>query len=131
MKAILRSSRQLIVYGMIGCMGASLDFIIFWLLTNRVGIHYQLSNFIGVLFGITNNFFLNAYFNFKTTDRLFVRFISFLGVGLTGWGMSAGLLWVFIDRMGMANAYAKLLTIFFVTAVQFVLNKFITFKKRS
>ena len=116
---------------MIGCTGASLDFIIFWLLTNRFCFHYQLSNFIGVLFGITNNFFLNAYFNFKTTDRLFVRFISFLGVGLTGWGMSAGLLWVFIDRMGMANAYAKLLTIFFVTAVQFVLDKFITFKKRS
>lgn len=110
-------------------MGASLDFIIFWLLTNRIGFHYQLSNFIGVLFGITNNFFLNAYFNFKATDRMIVRFVSFLGVGLTGWGMSAGLLWAFIDRMGMANAYAKLLTIFFVTAFQFVLNKFITFRK--
>ena len=129
MKAILRSSRQLIVYGMIGCMGASLDFIIFWLLTNRVGLHYQLSNFVGVLFGITNNFFLNAFFNFKMTDRLFVRFVSFLGVGLTGWGMSAGLLWAFIDRMVMENAYAKLLTILLVTAVQFVLNKFITFRK--
>ena len=109
-------------------MGASLDFLIFWVLTNRAGFHYQLSNFIGVVFGITNNFFLNAYFNFKTTDRLFVRFASFLGVGLTGWVMSAGLLWVFIDRMGIVNAYAKLLTIFFVTAVQFVLNKFITFR---
>lgn len=129
MKAILRSSRQLIFYGMIGCMGASLDFIIFWVLTNRGGLHYQISNFIGVLFGITNNFVLNAFFNFKTTDRLLVRFVSFLGIGLTGWGMSAGLLRVFIGRMGMENAYAKLLTIFFVTAVQFVLNKFITFRK--
>lgn len=114
---------------MIGCVGASFDFIVFWLLTNRVGIYYQLSNFIGVLFGITNNFFLNAFLNFKTTDRLFVRFASFLGVGLTGWCVSAGLLWAFIDRMGMANTYAKLLTIFFVTAVQFVLNKFVTFRK--
>ena len=110
-------------------MGASLDFIIFWLLTNKVGLHYQLSNLVGVLFGITNNFFLNAFFNFKTTDRLLARFACFLGVGMTGCGISAGLLLAFIGGLRMENVYAKLLTIFFVTAVQFILNKFITFRK--
>lgn len=123
--------RELIVYGMIGCTGAGMDFVIFWFLTNKVGVHYQLANVISVTFGITNNFFLNAFFNFRTTDFLFRRFVKFFSVGMLGWGLSAGLLWLFISQFGWVEVFAKLCTIFFVTVIQFLLNKAITFRKVS
>lgn len=129
MKIQLAKYRQLIVYCIIGCTGATLDFIVYALLTNGVGMHYQLANFLSVSFGIINNFFWNCYFNFKTKDRILKRLVSFYSVGMFGWFLSAVCLGLFIEIMKFNELLAKLGTIFFVTVVQFCLNKFITFRK--
>jgi len=123
--------RELIVYCMIGCTGAALDFVIYAILTGSAGLHYQLANFLSVSFGIVNNFFLNRHFNFKVKDRTLSRLLSFYAVGMFGWALSAGCLWLFIECMGLNSLIAKLGTIFFVTIVQFCLNKFITFRKEK
>lgn len=126
-----RRYRELVVYCIIGCTGAGLDFVIYIAFTSLLGIHYQLANFLSVTFGIVNNFFLNAYFNFKTRDRMLVRFVSFYSVGMFGWALSAGCLWLFIECLGVNAILAKLGTIVLVTIVQFCLNKFITFRKTN
>lgn len=128
-KLLFAKYRQLIVYCIIGCTGATLDFVVYVLLTGYVGLHYQIANFLSVSFGIINNFFLNRQFNFKTKDKMLMRLASFYGVGMFGWALSAGCLWLFIEVMGLNAIVSKLSTIFFVTIVQFCLNKFITFKK--
>lgn len=128
-KLLLAKYRQLIVYCIIGCTGATLDFIVYAFLTNGVGMNYQLANFLSVSFGIINNFFWNCYFNFKTKDKILKRLLSFYSVGMFGWALSAGCLWLFIEVMGLNGLVAKLGTIFFVTVVQFCLNKLITFRK--
>ena len=98
-KKLFNKYRELVVYCMIGCTGAGLDFIIYAVLTNFVGLHYQLANFFSVSFGIINNFFLNRHFNFKTKDRLFARLCSFYAVGMFGWALSAFCLWLLIEKM--------------------------------
>ena len=128
-KSLACRYRQLIVYCVIGCTGATLDFIIYAILTSSVGMHYQFANFISVSFGIINNFFWNCHLNFKMKDRMLLRLFSFYLVGMFGCALSAGLLWLFIEVMGLNSLVAKFGTIFFVTVVQFCLNKFITFKK--
>ncbi len=125
----LKKYRELILYCMIGCTGAALDFIVYASLTRFAHVHYQWANLISVSFGIINNFFLNARFNFRTRDRLLLRFASFYLVGMTGWAISAGCLHLFIGILDFNEIAAKLLTIFIVTAIQFLMNKFITFKK--
>lgn len=129
LRQLLVRYRQLILYCIIGCTGAALDFIIYALLTKNIGLHYQLANFLSVSFGIINNFFWNCYFNFKTKDKILKRLASFYSVGMFGWALSAGCLWLFIEVMGLNGLVAKLGTIFFVTVVQFCLNKLITFRK--
>lgn len=120
--------RELIAYCAIGCTGATLDFVVYALLTNFAGLHYQLANILSVSFGIVNNFFLNRQFNFRTKDRTLARLCGFYAVGMFGWALSAGLLWLFIEQMTLNTLVAKLGTIVFVTIVQFCLNKFITFR---
>lgn len=121
--------RELFVYCLIGCTGAMLDFVIYALLMNVASLHYQPANFLSVSFGIVNNFFLNRHFNFKVKDRLVVRLVSFYAVGMFGWATSAVLLWLFVERLGLKEILAKLVTIIFVIILQFTLNKSITFRK--
>jgi len=121
--------RNLILYCMIGCVGASLDFGIFSFLTLGCALHHQLANIISISCGIITNFFLNYFFNFKSNGKILLRLLSFYLVGLTGLGLSALLLWLFIDRFGIAVLPAKFGTIFFVTVMQYTLNKMISFRK--
>lgn len=122
--------RQLIVYCIIGCSGATLDFIFYVVLTRAAEVHYQFANFLSVSVGIVNNFFLNCFFNFKTKDRICYRLASFYFVGMFGWALSACLLWLAVEIIGMNVAMSKLATIAIVTIVQFSLNKLITFKRK-
>ena len=57
-QTILKSYKELIVYCIIGGTGATLDFLIYSLLTKEAGIHYQIANIVSVSAGIINNFFL-------------------------------------------------------------------------
>ena len=131
--AVARSSglRELILYCIIGCTGAGLDFLIYVFLAKCAGVHYQVANLIGVNAGIINNFILNRHFNFKTQDRVLLRLGCFYAVGMLGCALSAGCLWLLIERLGLGTAAAKLGTIALVTVVQFCLNKFITFRKTA
>lgn len=126
---LFKKYRELVVYCMIGATGATLDFVIYATLTSCVEFHYQLANFIGVSFGIVNNFFWNYFFNFKVRGKMLLRLASFYCVGMIGCMLSAGCLCLFIEQMKLNTLVAKLGTIFLVTVVQFCLNKFITFKK--
>lgn len=130
-KELFLRYKELVVYCMIGCTGAGLDFVVYAILTSFIGLHYQIANFISVSFGIINNFFLNRQFNFKTKDKTITRLCSFYTVGMFGWMLSATLLWLFIEKLGTNTLIAKIGTIFLVTVVQFCLNKFITFKKSN
>ena len=76
------SLAELVRYCVIGVSGATLDALLFYLLTH-IGIHYQIANLISVSCGIVNNFFLNAFFNFKTKNRLLFRFCSFCSGSLS------------------------------------------------
>ena len=123
--------RELIKYFIIGCSGALLDFIVYTILLKAFGMNYLLANALSVTAGITNNFFLNAYLNFKVTDNMFKRFISFYLVGMLGLLISEILLYLLVDIMSMNSIIAKIITIFVITIVQFILNKTITFKKKK
>lgn len=128
---LIKVYRELIIYCIIGCTGATIDFVLYTILTGWLDMHYQLANFLGISFGVINNFFLNYFFNFKTKDRMMTRLASFYSVGMLGWILSAFLLWLLVERLGINSIVAKLATIVLVTVVQFLLNKFITFRKTN
>lgn len=128
-KRELKKHREFVVYCFIGGTGVCLDFVVYYILTQLAGVNYQIANAIGVSCGICNNFFWNAFFNFKQKDRLFLRFCSFYCVGLLGLGVSAFLLWLMVGLLAWNELIAKLLIIFIVTIIQFTLNKFVTFRK--
>lgn len=117
----------LILYGLIGCFTSSLDFVFFSIL-QWLGIYYIVANCFSVLVGITTSFYLNRKFNFKVKNKTVKRFTMFLTVGLCGMMASNLILYLCIEKIGMDNLLSKLLSIVLVVTVQFLLNRFITFR---
>lgn len=120
--------RNLILYGIIGSFTSFIDFCVFTVLSNYVGIYYLVSNCISVLVGITTSFLLNRAYNFKVKDHTKRRFVSFLSVGLCGLVLSNLILYIGIDLLNLNDIIVKLASIVLVVGFQFILNKFVTFR---
>lgn len=125
-KHLYNTHRNFILYGIIGVSGALLDLVIFLILFNLLDISAVPATAISVLFGITNNFILNTIFNFKKTDRLFLRYISFMSIGVFGLLLSTLIL--ALGEVFAVNAnLSKVLSIPIIVLFQYFLNKRLSF----
>lgn len=128
-KECYQKFRNLILYGIIGSFAAALDFAVFTLLAKYLGVYYLIANCISVLVGITTSFILNRSYNFKVKDKVKRRFAIFLIVGLCGLCLSNLILWLGIDLLHIDEIITKLASIILVVGFQFLLNKFVTFRR--
>lgn len=130
LKDAVKRHRLLIGYGVIGIFAASLDFLIYTFLTSTSHLNYQIANIISVHCGMACSFIMNRQFNFKTKDKTIKRFFCFYLIALFGLGISAFLLYVFVDLLHLHPTISKLVTILIVALIQFILNKTITFRSK-
>lgn len=150
-----RYIKELIKYGLVGIVGLIIDMGIYYLLVDQYAVEYAASSFFSGLlsfFGIglslrtidilissiisstlaiINNFILNSYFTFKVTDKKFRRFSSFFGVAAIGMVVSTVLLTLFIDVLNIGEMPAKAIAVLIVAMMQFVINKFFTFRQKN
>lgn len=129
LKDIYSRFRNLILYGIIGGLCAALDFGVYTALCHFDIMPYLWANIISIHVGIFMSFILNRSINFKVKDKTTKRFLSFYAVGLTGLGISEMMLYLMVTLGGMNELLCKLISIVVVALIQFVLNKFITFRK--
>ncbi len=129
MKDFFSRNEQLILYCVIGASGATLDFLVYSLLVKTALLQYQAANAVGYTSGTLLSFFLNAHFNFKTRDWLALRLLSFCTVALLGWATSAGTLYLLVHRLGLDKYLSKLATMVVVVALQYNLNRLISFRQ--
>ena len=143
--------RQLVKYGLVGLVGIIIDMGVFYLLAEKLSVHYpfseyirdllegkmsvhlintDISHIISSILAITNNFILNSYFTFKVTDNKLKRFMSFAGVAAVGLVISTTLMTLFVGQFKIDEMLSKILATCIVAAMQFCINKFVTFKQR-
>lgn len=120
--------RHLILYGLIGGFCATLDFVVYSALCYWDFMPYLCANIISIHIGIFTSFILNRSVNFKVKDKVTTRFLSFYAVGLVGLGISELMLYLMVTKGGLNAIVCKLISIVVVALIQFVLNKYITFK---
>jgi putative flippase GtrA len=113
----------------IGASGVTLDFLVYSLLVKTAVLEYQAANAAGYASGTLLSFFLNAHLNFKTRDRIALRLFSFCAVALLGWAASVGSLYVLVARLGLDKYLSKLATLAVVVALQYNLNRLLSFRK--
>ena len=124
------SFNQLVKYVLIGILGLVVDFGTYWILTD-ININVEIANMISSTCGIINNFFCNSYTNFKVHNRMFLRFISYFLVGQITTVFTTISLFIFATKLGFSHLIVKVIATIVATLIQFVLNKFVTFRKNS
>ena len=98
-KTIYQKFRNLILYGLIGGLSSTVDFLIYTALVKYVMENYLVANSLSVTTGIIISFTLNRKYNFKVTDKTAKRFLMFFAVGFSGMIVSNVLLYLFIDEL--------------------------------
>lgn len=131
MKNLLRQNRQFLLYCVIGFSGVGLDFGIYSLLVKTGTLDYQAANAVGYASGTLLSFILNAKLNFRVTDKIALRLLSFFSVAFLGWLVSAGLLHLLIGRFGGNKYFSKAATLVVVVLLQYNLNRWLSFRKTS
>jgi len=129
--ALFHGNRQFLLYCLIGASGVTLDFLIYSAIVKWGGGHYQIANAVGYASGTAFSFTLNARFNFKVSDWLAMRLISFFGVASLGWAASAGFLQLTVGWLGWNKYLAKLMTIFVSVPLKYNLNRLFSFRKAN
>ena len=131
MKKLLLQKRQFLLYCVIGSVGSTLDFSIYSQLVHSGLARFQVANAIGYASGTLLSFTLNAWLNFRITDRIAVRLARFVGVGMLGWLVSAGLLQLLIGGWGVNKYAAKLVVLGVIVLLQYNLNRLVSFRKTA
>ena len=117
---------RFIRYCLCGGLGVTFDYLLYLTLI-YIGLGIQAANAAGYISGTLVSFFLNRQFTFAILDRTARRLILFCSVAGLGLSLSAGLLWIFVEHLSLDPAIGKLGTLPFVLALQFLLNKYVTF----
>ena len=117
------------LYCLCGGTGIITDLIVYFI-SLRLGLFYMYANALGYLLGTVMSFILNRKITFGVSDKVLLRLAIFLCVALFGFSMSAIMLWFLINFYFVSEQIAKLFTLPVVMALQFFLNKQLTFNER-
>ena len=125
-KNLIALLKNLILYGLIGGTAAVLDYGIFALVNHLSGSTIpEISSICGQTVGFIFSFTLNTFINFKKTDKLLKRFLSYLVIVLIGMAITTVAIYLLKNIIDIY--LLKFLCLVVVSLIQFILNKTITY----
>lgn len=120
---------QFFKFGMVGvantAIGLGSYYVFLWL-----GLHYQIANICSWLISVYNAFYWNNKYVFKNNAKwwhaLIKTYISY------GASLIAGMimLWILVEKLYISELIAPLCTLLLTIPLNFVMNKFWTFRSR-
>ena len=143
MKIIL----QAVKFGIVGVVNTLITLAIIWFMTKRMGCSEALSNFVGYFIGLLNSFFLNRIWTFGSRGNLLGGAVRFFIVFAVCYLLQFGVL-LYLNRTCPDNPplysilepvlrvlkidalfYIQIIAMVVYTALNFLFNKYFTFKK--
>ncbi len=123
-------NRQFILYCLCGGTGVMTDMLTYYFAL-QAGMGVQAANAIGYMAGTLISFVLNRVITFGVRDSAAKRLALFFMVAGLGYLASSSLLWLLVNGLAMDKLLAKALTLPLVVALQFGLNRKITFRTNA
>lgn len=127
---------QFIKFSIVGVINTLIDLGVYYFCLYVLSFHYQLATFFGFLVSVTNAYLLNGFFVFSDgrkksfSENLKTYFKTVAGYAST-YLLSAFLMWLWVDVLGIPEGIAPLLRLVITVPLNYVINKFWTFKKKE
>ena len=124
-----KAIKQAIKYGVVGVINTLITAGVIWFMMKLLGCADVVSNVVGYIAGVLNSFIWNKKWTFKSTEKWLGSAIRFGVVFGICYLLQLGLLvFVLNPYLAIDPYYNQLIAMAFYTAINFVMNKFYTFK---
>ena len=123
-------SFEFIKFALVGVTNTFLHLAILYILVEYFSVYYVLASFIAFLVAVTNSFILNTIWTFKQDIKYKVgfRYSKFFIISTIAAVVNLSLLYAITEFFGVWYIFSQLIATFFSLIVNFVGNKFWTFK---
>jgi putative flippase GtrA len=121
---------QAIRFGLVGVLNTFITIAVIFILMKGFRVHYALSNSIGYALGFINSFLLNKKWTFRSAGNVGIEGMLFVAVFGVCYLIQFGALLFMKEVIGIKAEYAQLLAMPVYTSLNFMLNKFVTFRRR-
>jgi len=123
-----KSLVQFIKFGIVGVSNTLLTAIIIWFLLKEFHCSDYLSNFTGYIIGLLNSFIWNRKWTFESKTKLSVTAFKFIVTFVISYLFQLGNLYLLLHFTLIDPYYCQILSIVVYTLINFILNKYYTFK---
>ncbi|MBI5870540.1 MAG: GtrA family protein [Actinobacteria bacterium] len=125
-----RAVGQFWKYCLVGASGFIVNFLVFSILVSRFEVHYLLAGTVSFAVAVTNNFLLNRYWTFGSSERdIRSQATRFLIISATSLALNMMLLRLFVEDGNLDQYVAQAIAIGMVTVLNFTGNKLWSFRQ--
>ena len=119
---------QFVKFGIVGVSNTVLTLLVYTLLLKVFGVWYLAASAIGFILGATNGFLLNRRWTFREHVGDALTPVRWAIVQTCGLGLNLGLVYAFVDGLGMDKLVGQIPTTVIVTVLTFAANRAWTFR---
>lgn len=119
---------QFIKFSLVGVLNTVIHYGVFYVLYSFAG-YYLLASGTGFCIAVVHSYILNKFWPFQRRgSRVRAEFSKFLGVSLLSLGVNLAGMAILVELLAVHPPVAQLLTIVLTLAINFLGNRFWTFR---
>lgn len=125
----METIKQAVKYGIVGVSNTLITMAVIWIMMKALGCREGLSNIAGYVAGLVNSFVWNKQWTFKGSNTGWTKGVMRFGIAFAVCYALQYMLVLFLNsHLAIDHYYNHLIGMAFYTAVNFLMNKFYTFK---
>lgn len=115
---------QIIKFGIVGFLAFIIDYSVFYLLTDIIGVHYIISSVVSFIASVILNYILSIKWVFDVNKKQTIKdLIIFMILSTIGLLINVLILWVSVEQFNIHHMIGKLIAVFIVMIWNFVTRK--------
>ena len=122
---------QFIKFGVVGVSNTLITAIVIWVLLKQLNTSDYLANIAGYIVGLINSFIWNRKWTFASKSSLKAQILKFILTFALSYLFQLGNLYLLLNYTSIDPFVCQLLSIVVYTVINFLMNKYFTFKENS
>lgn len=115
---------QILKFGLVGGMAFVIDYVLLYLCTEFLHIHYLISSIISFTVSVIFNYILSIKWVFDVKKKQDVKdFVIFIILSVIGLGINSLIMYVMVEKFGVYYMLSKIVSTVVVMVYNFITRK--------